>query len=120
MTKTNENIPVLDHDALEKLTGYQSGSQSLIDALFSAFQNSAELSLIELNEGWEKRDFKCLSEAAHRLKSTSSTLGLSRITAICKRIETAKEILPDMQDVLIQLNNEIEAALDALFGKTKG
>lgn len=120
MTKLAEALPVLDHEALEKLTGYQSGTQSLIDALFVAFEESAAISLRELKEGWAKRDVKSMAQAAHRLKSTSSTLGLSRVTALCKKIEKANDLLPDMPTVLEDLEMEMNAAREALFGKIKG
>lgn len=119
MGKSWRELPILDREALYKLTGFQLGNQSLIQALSKSFQESASLSLEEIHRSVKKQNGTELRQAAHRLKSTSSTLGLERISALCREIEAYEAVPAHIEITLKELENEIAAAKKELFESNK-
>lgn len=109
-------LPVVDRSILQRLTGYKSGNDSLISVLSKAFAESAGLSLNEMRSAIAKNDIRALNLAAHRLKSSSSTLGLSRITEICQTLEMAKTLTENAAQIVAALEVELKTAQTELDG----
>jgi HPt (histidine-containing phosphotransfer) domain-containing protein len=79
---------VLDQKALEGLRALEmSGSPGLLGRFIGMYVANARDLLETLHAAAAQTDVKSLHMAAHSLKSTSATLGATRLSGLCKELE---------------------------------
>lgn len=98
---------VIDEAAIEKLSGFSAGGQSLAQALIEEFSKSAPEVIESMHLAVQKNDLKGISDLAHSLKSTSATLGLVRVAELCQIIEALDGIPTNFMTLLSRLEVEI-------------
>jgi signal transduction histidine kinase/CheY-like chemotaxis protein len=82
--EASDDLPVLDPSILHALPGVQPGVHSpMIDRLVSLYLGEAAKSLTDLSDALRSRDVQRVSRSAHKLKSSSASVGL---TAFARRL----------------------------------
>ena len=98
--------PVFDPEAIARLVGDRAKSQIKFLARF--LETSAD-DVTDLKTAWMKQDYVTTGSVAHRLKSSSGSIGAQRLSALSYAIERAAE-----QDKLSELPGLV-AALDGHY-----
>lgn len=109
------SIATFDENALEQLHELQTeGEPSFVGGLISDYllQVSALSAAIQTAEGAHDRN--AVENAAHKLKSSSAVLGLSKLAAICFLIEDAARAGKPTDDAVAMLESATPAAITAL------
>lgn len=78
--------PVLDRDILDELADIM---EDEFGELVEAFLEDSPRLMTEIESGLTENDAHRVAEAAHSLKSSSANLGVMRLSAIAKEIETS-------------------------------
>lgn len=107
LTQDREKSFVIDEKAIEKLSGFSAGDQSLVNALIEEFSNSAYQVIENMHLAAKQNDLKAISDLAHSLKSTSATLGLIRVAEMCQIIEALDGIPTNFIALVSRLEVEI-------------
>ena len=107
LTEEREKSFVVDEKAIEKLSGFSAGDQSLVQALIEEFSRSAYQVIENMHLAAQKNDLKAISDLAHGLKSTSATLGLVRVAEMCQIIEVLDGIPTNFIALVSRLEVEI-------------
>lgn len=104
--KDNKSF-VIDETALKKLSGFSAGDQSLVDALIEEFSKTAPQIIDDMHLAAQNSSLKSISDLAHSLKSTSSTLGLIRVAEMCQILEALESIPTNFISLISRLEVEI-------------
>jgi len=107
LTEEREKSFVVDEKAIEKLSGFSAGDQSLVQALIEEFSRSAYQVIENMHLAAQKNDLKAISDLAHGLRSTSATLGLVRVAEMCQIIEVLDGIPTNFIALVSRLEVEI-------------
>ncbi len=107
LSKAREKSFVIDAKAIEKLSGFSTGNQSLVNALIEEFSRSAPQVVENMHLAAQQNDLKGISDLAHGLKSTSATLGLVRVAELCQIIEALDGIPTNFLALVSRLEVEI-------------
>lgn len=98
---------VIDQSALDKLSGFSAGDQNLVDALIEEFSKTAPRVIDDMHLAAQNSNLKAISDLAHSLKSTSSTLGLIRVAEMCQILEALENIPTNFISLISRLEVEI-------------
>ena len=87
--RLDQDVQVLDPDAVHALTALVGDDIEALAELVDAFVEEAPGRLAELRRGAEEGDPALARRAAHTLKSNALTFGALELAALCRRLETA-------------------------------
>jgi len=119
----SENLPDHKTDAplpsLDRQTGLHrvKGKKELLSELYEMFITDLPNLIQKMTISAEQSDFETLSNAAHRLKSTSGTIGAIRTQNLAHQIEIAarnhslkkvSQLMPELVDEVKQLEDELK------------
>ncbi len=76
-------------ETLEQVMG--SSSPNMLDEMASIFLEDAVPLIDKMKQGLAQRDFTAISMAAHTLKGSSATIGLTDFADICLAVETSSK-----------------------------
>lgn len=111
-----ENTNDSNTSEIFKLSSIMVGDQLLLEVLFEDYQVSSPELIQALQTAFKNKDTEALSAAAHTLKSASATLGASKVSAICQKLEN---FLPDselfnLNPLIAQLEIEYSMSIDEI------
>ncbi len=99
---------VIDYEMIAKLRQFDDGSHGDTRAeLIGLFLELAPKRIENLKRALSEKNWHALSREAHSLKASSANLGVKRLSAVCRKLETI-ENHPDYS-MADQLVSEIEA-----------
>jgi HPt (histidine-containing phosphotransfer) domain-containing protein len=82
------DIPVLDLRAIGEIRAVRvPGKPDLLGRVVKAFLEHTPRYLARLQAALDRQDSQAVAEVAHAMKSSSGTLGLSRVTRLCWILE---------------------------------
>ena len=88
MTSPVPETPIFDPIAIEKLRKVAGDQDAgFVAEMAQLFCDETTKSLTDLRTGLDQRDWKLVSRVAHSLKSSAATLGLMRLSNVCKALE---------------------------------
>lgn len=101
---------------LETLTDLHSAEPSLAAHLFETYIINGEESLAQLRVAVAQPEFGLVYEAAHALKGSSGSLGLTEVALACEAVEAAaqKHLTSNLPELLARLEREFHTATQAL------
>lgn len=107
-----QQMPVLDQDVLPRLVGDAAGVLASFrrDYMASARRAGAEIRMAISGADWEK-----VAASAHRLKSSSRTVGALALGELCERLERAGRA--DDGGAILALQSQFDAALDEVLAR---
>lgn len=107
----------LDEDALERLRQLDpTGANQLLKRVFDAFESSAGRLLPQLREAQRRGDPLGIRHVAHTLKSSSASIGATRLSQLCADVETQVGLgtLLDIPERVGQMEFETGRVIEAL------
>lgn len=108
---------VLDALALDRLRELDpTGDNKLIERVVKAFKGSVERLVPQMLEATAARDFAGVRHVAHTLKSSSASIGATRLSRLCAELESLirLQVLDNIAVQVDGLNAEIKAVVAAL------
>lgn len=114
---------VIDKDVIASLRELQDeGEPDIIIELSDLFFENAPVKIQAIRTAIEKGDAKALHVAAHSLKSSSSYLGATKLSAMAKELENMGRAgtLEGAKEKLDMLESEYERVRSALEVERKG
>ncbi|MBL8045729.1 MAG: PAS domain S-box protein [Anaerolineales bacterium] len=117
-------VTTMQQRVLETLTDLHSAEPSLAAHLFETYSISGEEALAQLQAAIRQPEFGAVYEAAHSLKGSSASLGLTEVALACEALEAAAQnhLTSNLPGLLARVENEFHAATKALrqLGLTPG
>ena len=108
-------IPVLHPRPLAELEEVGRASMpSLVVDVIATFLNESPTILKNLEAALVRRDLPALRRLAHKLKSSSATLGLQRVSFICQALEVMDVIDTASSEYVAELGVELSSGATAL------
>lgn len=100
--------PVVDVKILEALVG---GNKSLVASLLHDFRASSQEIKLELLKAWKAQQLTDLTAAAHKLKSSSMSMGAIRLGELCSAIELGvhQSNIALLGELVIEFEREVTA-----------
>jgi HPt (histidine-containing phosphotransfer) domain-containing protein len=83
--------PVLDADVLARLERELGGSPERVAAVLAVYLEEIEPYRADIRAAVERSDSERLEFAAHRLGSASVLVGATRLTTLCRELESLKD-----------------------------
>lgn len=83
---SNENLVVLNEETMLSLFG---NDRALHEEVLKEFMESCCGYREEFCQAWQQRDAAALKAVAHKLKSSSLTIGAEQLASVCSAIEVA-------------------------------
>lgn len=124
MAENNEgSTEVLDREVIASLRELQDeGEPDIIVELSDLFFANAPGKIEAIRSAIDKGDAKALHVAAHSLKSSSSYLGATKLSAMAKDLENRGRAgnLEGSREVLMQIESEYDRVRSALEVERKG
>jgi|DewCreStandDraft_4_1066084.scaffolds.fasta_scaffold228879_2 HPt (histidine-containing phosphotransfer) domain-containing protein len=105
---------LVDRDYLETISG---GDRDFERELFSVFVDTAGEMVHDITSAWLAQDPERLARAAHKLKGSAKSIGLTRLGQLCYSIEMAgRENEPDRvsAEMLAELKSLTQSVTDYL------
>jgi HPt (histidine-containing phosphotransfer) domain-containing protein len=106
-------LPSLDINTFQELRE-TIGDDGVFCDLVTIYFNSAETLIDAVQLALINQDTDKFTLAAHSLKSTSASIGASRLAKICKRLEKTDNMEGLTTEIIDLLNNEYEQAITAI------
>ncbi len=105
----------LDPETLEALQNLSAG-EGLVGALIETYLATAAADFADARQGVEESRWPEVGRAVHRLKGSSSILGVSQVAAVCHAIEerVRAEQVEELGPLMARLGEELERARVAL------
>lgn len=103
-------------DTLEQLVG---DDPVTIADILNDYLEDATKTASEVEKHWEKRDTKAIGELGHKLKSSSRSVGASKLGDICAALETAgrDDCVEAIADLVADLHAELELVASFIKGR---
>ncbi len=114
--------PPLDQQPLEELRALQrEGVPDMLTRMIDAYMKSAPGTREKLREAVAEEDPDALGQAAHSLKSSSSSLGAVRLADLCLQLEDIGRAnsTKDAARILEEVEHEYERVRVALIAERK-
>ena len=111
------NTPILNIEVLGSIRALISPSNpTFLEQLLEQFFEDAVITLNTILQALEAGDAKALASSAHKLRSSSANLGATRLSELCRILESQGNagIIPDLNLSKIQLESEYNTAKAAL------
>jgi HPt (histidine-containing phosphotransfer) domain-containing protein len=108
---------LLDQPTLDAIRGLQrTGATHLLDRVIAIYLEDAPRLVQAAMQGLQQRDAEELRLAVHSLKSSSASLGATRLAAVCKAIEVKARAhqLDDLEPQMADLEREFRRVQQAL------
>lgn len=101
---------------LETLTDLHSAQPSLAAHLFETYIINGEESLAQLRAAAAQPEFGLVYQAAHSLKGSSGSLGLTEVALACEAVEVAAQnhLTSNLPELLARVEHEFHTATQAL------
>jgi CheY-like chemotaxis protein len=104
-----DTATVLDQTILENIRALQQeGKPLLIDKIFAIYLQTTPKLLQELRQAMDTSDVQAMRKAAHSLKSSSANVGATKLSELCKEVETFKKTESTANAVALITNIEHE------------
>ncbi len=84
-----DDAPILDDETLEDLRASVNGDREFVVELVEAYLADGATHVVEVEEALAARDVEGLVRPAHTLKSSSATLGATRLATLARELEVA-------------------------------
>lgn len=107
----------MDYDHLTRLRAdLFDGENDVLSRLFAIFRTEVPTNCEHLRSGIEAGDAQRVRATAHRLCSTTSSLGATRMTRLCRELESQSKAgsLEGADRILLGLQSELERVVSAL------
>jgi HPt (histidine-containing phosphotransfer) domain-containing protein len=111
------NAPVLDPSVLERLERELGGSPERVAAVLAVYLEEVRPYRSDIGEASRAGDAERLEFAAHRLGSASVLVGATRLTRLCRELESLKDAVSSEGGK--RLVTLIEAEADAVYASVR-
>jgi HPt (histidine-containing phosphotransfer) domain-containing protein len=114
------DLPLVDHAQIERLNEW--GGPTLQRKMIDLFLTHAKERLDQIKEGLSIGNAEAAETGAHTLKSSAGNVGAQRVQRMAQEAEDYAEQgrLDDLQTLLPSLEQEFDAACDALRAVLEG
>jgi HPt (histidine-containing phosphotransfer) domain-containing protein len=107
------DAPVLDPEVLERLERELGGSRERVATILAVYLEEVQPYRVDIREASQADDAERLEFAAHRLGSASVLVGATKLTRLCRELESLNRASTgDRGKQLVAL---IEAEADAVY-----
>lgn len=114
--KQNFTINVIDSKILQSLRDMVKGDETAFGELLKCYLVEAPKLIQDINTALKNQDAQTLWQAAHKLKSSSGSVGAKLLAQLCRQLETGgrNNNLVETAAIFSQLYNEYEQVKTAL------
>lgn len=112
----SESLPVFNPEILQSLRDVLDGDQAAITSLINCYLAEAPKLVQAILEASQTADMKALQTAAHCLKSSTGSLGATRLAQLCKDLENygRNQELAGILEAVAHLEREFDLVKTAL------
>jgi signal transduction histidine kinase/DNA-binding response OmpR family regulator len=116
VSSTRGSAPMLSSAAFARLEELAGDEPGFVTEFIDTFVDSVTTMLRDMEQSIAKQDTECLRRVAHTLKSNSATLGATRLSELCKELESLGNsgALCDAPSKLVEIQREVDAVKSAL------
>jgi two-component system, sensor histidine kinase len=114
---TKEKLAGIDSRALENILAiHRDNGDDVLARVIDLYLNNSRGLMDRLREGVNCKDFLAIGEAAHRLISSSATLGAQKLAALCRQLEIrcAESFVDNAGPMLENIETEYERVRQSL------
>lgn len=116
-----EDVPMLDETALARLRELDpDGSLGVLGRVLETFRQALGRDLVRMATARDGGDLKTVGEVAHKVKSSSASVGALGLSALCAEVERrvragdTADIAPRVQALLAEGQRALRAVASAL------
>jgi HPt (histidine-containing phosphotransfer) domain-containing protein len=116
VTEEAASARALDPGILDRLERELGGSRARLAAVLSVYLEEVEPYLADVRQAFENGDADRMEFAAHRLGSASVMVGATRLTDLCRELESVKDATEGaaVGELVAQIEAESEAVNAAI------